>query len=118
MPWLAHWGPPARTETGIEVPLLCNLSEAPLGVFGDGVGGWGVCPLLDSRLATIINSQHKSSCHRLCYDSVQALRQAYETQGAEQTRLVKVAEQKMKQAWVTGDAGVKLHNQIWAAMTI
>lgn len=55
-----------------------------------------------------------SSCCRLCYESTQALREAYGAEGAEQTRLVKEAEKKLKEAWETGNAGVKLHDSIWA----
>lgn len=55
-----------------------------------------------------------SNCHRACYESVQALREAYGTEGGEQSRLVREAEKKLKEAWTTGNAGVKLHNQIWA----
>jgi len=55
-----------------------------------------------------------SNCHRLCYESIQALREAYSSEGAEQQRLLKEAEKKMKEAWTTGDAGLKLHNAIWA----
>lgn len=58
-----------------------------------------------------------ANCHRLCYESVQALREAYGSEGAEQQRLLKEAEKKMKEAWTTGDSGVKLHNAIWARTT-
>ncbi len=58
-----------------------------------------------------------ANCHRLCYESVQALREAYGAEGYEQARLVKEAEKKMKEAWLTGNAGVKLHNEIWARTT-
>ena len=54
-----------------------------------------------------------SNCHRLCYESIQVLREAYSAEGAEQQRLVMEAEKKMKEAWTSGDAGVKLHNAIW-----
>ena len=57
-----------------------------------------------------------SNCHRLCYESVQALREAYSSEGAEQQRLVREAEKKLKDAWTTGDAGVKLFNAIWATV--
>jgi len=55
-----------------------------------------------------------SNCHRLCYESIQALREAYSSEGAEQQRLLKEAEKKMKEAWTTGDAGFKLHKAVWA----
>ncbi len=55
-----------------------------------------------------------SACHRLCYKSVQTLREAYGSEGAEKVRLVSEAEEKLKQAWMTGEDGVKLHETIWA----
>ena len=59
-----------------------------------------------------------SSSHRLCYESIQALKEAFSAEGAEQKRLVRESEKKLKEAWITGDAGVKLHNKIWAKTTI
>lgn len=55
-----------------------------------------------------------ANCHRLCYESVQALREAYGAEGSEQVRLVHESEKKLKEAWTTGNAGVKLHDAIWA----
>ncbi len=68
------------------------------------------------QVPNVLEKSHAkiSKCHKLCYESVQALREAYGSEGAEQTRLVKEAEKKLKDAWVTGSAGVKLHDSIWA----
>lgn len=69
--------------------------------------GQQVPDVLEKSHAKISNS------HRLCYESIQALREAYGAEGAEQQQLVREAEKKMKEAWTTGDAGVKLHKAIW-----
>lgn len=55
-----------------------------------------------------------SACHRLRFESVEALRKAYGEDGEAQSRMVRLAEKRLKQAWASGSAGVKLHNEIWA----
>lgn len=67
------------------------------------------------QVPNILEKSHAkiAACHRLCYESVQALREAYGAEGAEQARLLKEAEKKLKEAYTTGSAGVKLHNDIW-----
>ena len=58
------------------------------------------------------------NCHRLCYESVQVLREAFGAEGAERTRLLLEAEKRMKSGWAAGSSGVKLHNDIWARTMI
>ncbi|MBN9420766.1 MAG: hypothetical protein J0I12_35300 [Candidatus Eremiobacteraeota bacterium] len=55
-----------------------------------------------------------ANCHRNCYESVQALREAFGAEGGEQMRLLLEAEKQLKEAWACGSSGVKLHNDIWA----
>lgn len=55
-----------------------------------------------------------SNCSRLCYESTQTLRQANRFRGEERVRRVHEAEQKLKQAWASGNEGLQLHNAIWA----
>lgn len=55
-----------------------------------------------------------ANCHRLCYESVQSLREAYVAEGAEQARLIKEAEKKYREAWAQGTAGVREHQEVWS----
>lgn len=68
------------------------------------------------EVPNVLNASHSkiSAAHRLCYESVQSLREAYDAEGAEQSRLVKEAEKKLKEAQATGATGVKEFYSIWA----
>lgn len=68
------------------------------------------------QVPNVLNSPHTkiAICHRLVYESVQALREAYAAEGAEQTRLLKEAEKKQKDAFTQGSAGVREFYAIWA----
>ncbi len=55
-----------------------------------------------------------SNCHRLCYESVRGLREAYDAPAPERTVLIKESQKKALEALSTGKAGLKLHNEIWA----
>jgi len=61
------------------------------------------------QVPDVLNKEHTniSICHRLCYESTLLLIQAYGAEGAEQSKLLKQSENKMKEAWKYGDSGVK-----------
>ena len=68
----------------------------------------------------VLNVSHTkiAAAHRLCYESVQTLREAYDAEGAEQARLVKEAEKKLREAQACGAAGVKEFYSIWGRIRI
>lgn len=68
------------------------------------------------QVPDVLNQEHTkiSICHRLCYESTLLLVQAYGAEGAEQDKLVKESEKKMKEAWKYGDGGVKQFFTDWA----
>lgn len=92
-----------KAEFDADTTAFCNSLLDSIEQFD----GQQVPDVLEKSHAKIAN------CHRLCYESIQALREAYGSQGDERRRLVREAEKKLKEAWITGDAGVKLHNAIW-----
>lgn len=68
----------------------------------------------------VLNASHTKigTAHRLCYESVQSLREAYDAEGTEQVRLVKEAEKKLREAHTCGAAGLKEFYTIWARTRI
>jgi hypothetical protein len=85
------------------------------------------CSMLDTiqqfdgqEVPDILNAPHLklSSAHRFCYESIQALSEAYDAEGPEQARLVKESEKKLIQAQATVATAVKEFNSIWAHLAI
>ena len=96
-----------KEEFDADTSSFCNSLLESITQFD----GQQVPDVLEKSHAKIANS------HRLCYESTQALREAYAAEGADRDRLLKEAEKKMKEAWAAGSSGVKLHNDIWSRTT-
>lgn len=129
-----EYGRRMRTGFAFQVRAMCGQNAELINKFRTG-GYEGQREVFDNETTAFANALLESvelfdgqqvpdvmekshakiaNCHRLCYESVQALREAYGAEGADQERLIREADKKMKEAWTTGDAGVKLHNAIGA----
>ncbi|MBS2036650.1 hypothetical protein JST97_16790 [bacterium] len=67
------------------------------------------------QVPNVLDKAHSkiANCHRLVFESIQALREADAAEGADHQRLIKEAEKKAKEAYTQGMAGVREYNAVW-----
>ncbi|MBS2033798.1 hypothetical protein JST97_02370 [bacterium] len=68
------------------------------------------------QIPNVLYGAHRKfeACLRLNYESLQALREADQAEGADRSRLLKEAEKKLKDALVQGKAGLREANAVLA----